>query len=95
MPGQAGPVPPSRTTDATLKKGVLTKERAIELLGCLFIKLSEFVPLFSDNIAVFFSGFPANPAITFGGLTPDGEDATNELDPCHPRHQGGPEDQAP
>jgi len=62
-----------------LEKGVLTKERAIELVGCLFIKLSEFVPLFSDNIAVFFSGFPANPAITFGGLTPDGEDATNEL----------------
>lgn len=61
------------------KRGVLTEDRAIELLGCLFIKMSEFVPLFSDNIAVFFSGFPANPAITLGGLTPDGQDATNNL----------------
>ncbi|MBN2098541.1 MAG: formate C-acetyltransferase/glycerol dehydratase family glycyl radical enzyme [Dehalococcoidia bacterium] len=62
-----------------LKEGVLSKERAIELLGSLFIKLSEFVPLFSDYLAPFFTGFPANPAITLGGLTPDGEDATNDL----------------
>ncbi|MDM7999213.1 MAG: formate C-acetyltransferase/glycerol dehydratase family glycyl radical enzyme [Dehalococcoidia bacterium] len=61
------------------ERGVLTRDRAIELLGCLFIKLSEFVPLFSDYLAPFFSGFPANPAITIGGLTPDGEDATDEL----------------
>lgn len=61
------------------ERGVLTRERAIELLGCLFVKLSEFVPLFSDYLAPFFSGFPANPAITFGGLTPGGDDATNEL----------------
>ena len=90
-----------------LKKGVLTKDRAIELLGCLFVKLSEFVPLFSDYLAPFFTGFPANPAITFGGLTPDGEDATNELTHAildtrevlktrHPNlhariHQGSPE----
>ncbi len=62
-----------------LENGILTRGRAIELLGCLFIKMSEFVPLFSDSIAIFFSGFPANPAITIGGLTPDGQDATNEL----------------
>jgi pyruvate formate-lyase/glycerol dehydratase family glycyl radical enzyme len=62
-----------------LEKGILTEERAIELMGCLFIKTSEFVPLFSDSIAIFFSGFPANPAITVGGVTEDGQDATNEL----------------
>jgi len=62
-----------------LEKGILTRERAVELLGCLFVKMSEFVPLFSDSIAVFFSGFPANPAISIGGLTPEGQDATNEL----------------
>ena len=90
-----------------LKRGVLTRGRAIELLGCLFVKLSEFVPLFSDYLAPFFTGFPANPAITFGGVTPDGEDATNELTHAildtrevlktrHPNlhariHQGSPE----
>ena len=90
-----------------LKRGVLTRRLAIELLGCLFVKLSEFVPLFSDYLAPFFTGFPANPAITFGGLTPDGEDATNELTHAildtrevlktrHPNlhariHQGSPE----
>lgn len=62
-----------------LEKGILTRDRAVEVMGCLFIKMSEFVPLFSDSIAVFFSGFPANPAITIGGLTPEGQDATNDL----------------
>jgi formate C-acetyltransferase len=62
-----------------LESGVLTEERAIELLGCLFIKLSEFVPLFGENIALFFSGAPANPAITIGGVTPEGRDAVNDL----------------
>ena len=62
-----------------LDSGALTQERAVELLGCLFIKISEFVPLFGENIALFFSGLPANPAITIGGVTPDGHDATNDL----------------
>ncbi|MCJ7522630.1 MAG: formate C-acetyltransferase/glycerol dehydratase family glycyl radical enzyme, partial [Dehalococcoidia bacterium] len=62
-----------------IERGVLTRERAIELLCCLFFKMSEFVPLFGESIALFFSGFPANPAITIGGVTPDGRDATNEL----------------
>ncbi|UCG83178.1 MAG: formate C-acetyltransferase/glycerol dehydratase family glycyl radical enzyme [Dehalococcoidia bacterium] len=62
-----------------IENGTLTEERAIELIGCLFIKMSEFVPLFGENIALFFSGLPANPAITIGGVTPDGHDAVNEL----------------
>ncbi len=62
-----------------IEKGILTEHRAIELLGCLFIKYSEFVPLFCDGIAQFFEGFPAMPALTIGGLTADGDDATNEL----------------
>ena len=62
-----------------LEKGALTKEEAIELLGCLFIKMSEFVPLFAENLALLFSGFPANPSITLGGMTPEGADATNDL----------------
>ncbi|MBE0481334.1 MAG: formate C-acetyltransferase/glycerol dehydratase family glycyl radical enzyme [Dehalococcoidia bacterium] len=62
-----------------VENGVITDVQAIELLGCLYVKLSEFVPLFGENIAIFFSGFPANPAITVGGLTPDGRDAVNKL----------------
>ena len=62
-----------------LQKGLLTEEEAIELLGCLFVKMSEFVPLFSVNLALLFSGFPANPAVTLGGMMPEGLDATNRL----------------
>jgi formate C-acetyltransferase len=62
-----------------VETGVLTKEGAIELLGCLFVKTSEFVPLFNEGLAIFFSGVPANPAITIGGTTPEGTDAVNEL----------------
>ncbi|MBC8512614.1 MAG: glycyl radical protein [Dehalococcoidia bacterium] len=62
-----------------LERGVLTDEEAIELLGCFFIKISEIVPLFGESIAIFFSGFPTNPAISIGGMTQDGLDATNKL----------------
>ncbi len=62
-----------------IDKGVLTEDEAIELLGCLFVKMSEFVPLFAENLALLFSGFPANPAITLGGVTTEGADAVNEL----------------
>ena len=62
-----------------LERGVLTEEKAIELLGCFFIKISEVVPLFGESIAIFFSGFPTNPAISIGGMTQDGSDATNRL----------------
>jgi formate C-acetyltransferase len=61
------------------ERGALTEQRALELLGCFFIKTSEFVPLFCDSIALFFAGFPANPSITIGGITGDGLDAANPL----------------
>jgi len=47
------------------ERGVLTKERAIELLGCLFVKLSEFVPLFSDYLAPFLPAVPSQPGHHF------------------------------
>ncbi len=62
-----------------IERGILTERRAVELLGCLFIKFSEFVPLFCDGIAQFFEGFPAMPALTIGGQDVDGWDCTNEL----------------
>lgn len=62
-----------------LEKGLLTREEAVELLGCLFVKMSEFVPLFAENLALLFSGFPANPSVTLGGMTPQGEEAANDL----------------
>lgn len=62
-----------------VEKGILTQEKAIELLGCYFIKMSEFIPLFSEAITLSFSGLPANPSVTIGGMKSDGSDATNEL----------------
>lgn len=62
-----------------LENGLITEEQALELLGCLFVKMSEFVPLFAENLAMLFSGFPANPSVTIGGTSVDGADAGNEL----------------
>jgi len=62
-----------------LETGILTEEETIELLGGFFIKMSEFVPLSYGLFNIFFSGSPANPAVTIGGVTEDGRDATNNL----------------
>lgn len=59
--------------------GAITEEEAIELLELLFIKCTEiglYQPeaLFDANMSSLFQN------ISMGGVTPDGEDATNELD---------------
>lgn len=62
-----------------LKKGLLTRTRAKDLLKFLFVKMNEWTLLLSNNVAKYFSGFPLTQIITVGGTTPDGRDATNEL----------------
>ena len=62
-----------------LDEGKITREEAIELLGFLFINLEGFGLLTSDLAFKANSGQTA-VHISIGGLTPDGEDATNDLD---------------
>ncbi|HWR31623.1 MAG TPA: glycyl radical protein [Negativicutes bacterium] len=59
--------------------GILTAEKAQELIEALWIKLSEWVWAISSNTAKFFAGYNSFQNLTVGGRTRDGRDATNEL----------------
>ncbi len=62
-----------------IEAGVLTTEKAQELIEALWIKLSEWVWAISSNTAKFFAGYNSFQNLTVGGRTRDGRDATNEL----------------
>lgn len=62
-----------------LKEGVLSEERAQELVEALWLKLSEWVWTISSNTAGFFAGYNQFQNLTVGGRTRDGFDATNKL----------------
>ena len=64
---------------ADIEKGVLTEEKAQELLDCLWIKFSEPC-LFQDaETAEFAAGYPMFQNVCVGGVTVRGEDAVNDL----------------
>jgi formate C-acetyltransferase len=62
-----------------LEEGRITREEAIELLELLFIKFTEIIRFWSQS---FFAKDMGNllQNISLGGLTPNGDDATNEMD---------------
>jgi formate C-acetyltransferase len=62
-----------------IEAGVLTPEKAQELIEALWIKLSEWVWAISSNTAKFFAGYNSFQNLTVGGRTRDGRDATNAL----------------
>lgn len=60
--------------------GVLTDEQAMETLECLWVMMAQFTDLcFSPNGASQQEGWAHWEAVTIGGQTRDGKDATNEL----------------
>lgn len=64
---------------ADLEKGILTEEKAQELLDCLWIKFSEPC-LFQDaETAEFAAGYPMFQNVCVGGVTTSGQDAVNDL----------------
>ncbi len=64
---------------ADLEKGILTEEKAQELLDCLWIKFSEPC-LFQDAVtAEFAAGYPMFQNVCVGGVTTTGQDAVNDL----------------
>ncbi|MBO0472869.1 choline trimethylamine-lyase [Enterococcus ureasiticus] len=64
---------------ADLEAGRMTEKEAIELLGCFFIKCSEYMWLSSEGGAKFFAGYQPFINCTVGGVKRTGGDATNEL----------------
>ena len=64
---------------ADIEKGILTEEKAQELLDCLWIKFSEPC-LFQDaETAEFAAGYPMFQNVCVGGVTLEGQDAVNDL----------------
>jgi formate C-acetyltransferase len=55
------------------------RERALELLECLFIKFSEFMLFASADTSKFYTGVPQWQNLNLGGRTREGRDATNEI----------------
>ncbi|MBI5503273.1 MAG: hypothetical protein HY899_00615 [Deltaproteobacteria bacterium] len=62
-----------------VQAGALTRERAVELLGCFLGKAAEQLPLFNAMATEFFSGLSSASGLTLGGSDASGRDASNEL----------------
>ncbi len=61
-------------------EGILTPQQAIELLECMWVGMAQFIDLYlSPTGGAFNEGYAHWEAVTVGGQTPDGVDATNEL----------------
>jgi len=54
-------------------------EKVIELVGCLFMRGTDHLPLVPDIGNYLFGGSSSDQAITLGGVTPEGEDGVNDM----------------
>jgi pyruvate formate-lyase/glycerol dehydratase family glycyl radical enzyme len=57
----------------------LTREEALELLECMWIKFNEWAMLLSYDVATFQPGQGLSQTVTAGGQTREGKDACNEV----------------
>ena len=73
---------------------ILTKQKALELLECLWLKFNEIVYLRNQHSAKYFAGFPIGFNIALGGLDEQGNDTYNDLSLlclCAQEHIGLPQ----
>jgi len=59
--------------------GTLTLKEAMELVGCLWLKLNDNTNLVPETSEELFGGAGTVPAVTVGGIDGEGEDAVNDL----------------
>ena len=63
-----------------IKSGALTREKAKELLDCVWMAMAQYVDLYVSPAGVKFNeGYAHWEAVTIGGVKPDGSDAVNDL----------------
>lgn len=62
-----------------IDKGILTVKEAMELVGCLWLKLNDNANLVPETAEELFGGAGTVPAVTVGGVDENGEDAVNDL----------------
>ena len=54
-------------------------KHAIELIGCFYMRCTDHLPLIPDIGNYLFGGSSSDQAITLGGVTPEGNDAVNDM----------------
>jgi len=65
---------------ADKEKGLLDDDRAEELLECVWVSMAQYIDLYLSKAGgAFNEGYAHWEAVTIGGQTKDGRDATNEL----------------
>ena len=64
---------------ADIDRRVLTVKAALELIGCLWLKLNDNTNLVPETAEELWGGAGTVPAVTVGGVDGDGEDAVNDL----------------
>jgi pyruvate-formate lyase len=52
---------------------------AIELIGCLYLKIADHMPLSPDIGTQLFGTSSPNQVFTLGGVTPEGDDGVNDM----------------
>lgn len=57
----------------------ITREEALEMLECLYLKTCEVYEVRDNWYATSFAGYPMWQTLMVGGQTKDGKDATNDL----------------
>ena len=62
-----------------IESGRITKEKAQELLDCLWVKFNDINKVRDEGSTKAFGGYPMFQNLIVGGQTADGCDATNEL----------------
>ncbi|MFQ5631289.1 MAG: pyruvate formate lyase family protein, partial [bacterium] len=62
-----------------MASGLISGERAKELVAAFSIKMSEIIPVFSRRLTRFHGGMFNGQVVTVGGVDADGNDATNAL----------------
>lgn len=63
-----------------VEAGIITDEEVQELFQCMWVAMAQFIDLYlSDTGGAFNEGYAHWEAVTIGGQTKEGYDATNEL----------------
>ena len=62
-----------------IEKGIISKQEALEILECLWLKFNQIVYLRNQHSAKYFAGFPIGVNIAIGGIDENGCDIYNEL----------------
>lgn len=62
-----------------IESGAMTRQEALELIECLWLKFNQIVYLRNQNSAKYFAGFPIGFNIAIGGIDEAGNDVYNEL----------------